>query len=110
MASDAATEFVSVTGAALEVAEHFLALTAAGGDLQAAVSLYFEAAEAHGRAPPPAMPPAPAATASAGIASAWMHLPLPPGDSEGSAGSDCTDAGAALDAGVAATAAATSDG
>ena len=107
MASTAATEFVSVTGTDLQTAEHFLALTVAGGDVEAAVGLYFEAVEAHGRAP---QPDTPAATAGAGIASSsGMRASLPPSDA-GFSDNDGRDAGAAVDAGGAATAAATPDG
>ena len=40
--------FVAVTGATAVAAEHYLGLPAVAGELQAAVDLYFQAADAHG--------------------------------------------------------------
>ena len=44
----AVAAFVAVTGATTAAADHYLGLPTAGGDLQVAVGLYFQAEDAHG--------------------------------------------------------------
>jgi len=67
-ADGAVAAFVSFTGATTTAAKHYLALPAAGGDVQVAVGLYFQAADADGSGSGGAVAPGDTGTVEAFVA------------------------------------------